>query len=169
MDILISSNLERLLYLAAGSEKCRKYMEELKNDGVFKVDEEIMETLREDFAAFYCDEENTKATIKDVYTQYGYLCDPHTAVGIYAARKYRESGDSAKMLAASTASPFKFTTAVCEALGIERLENEFDALRLLSETAKVQLPENLAQLEQAEIRFTRVIKREEMPSVVEGL
>ena len=169
MDILISSNLERLLYLAAGSEKCREYMEALKNDGVFKVDEETMETLREDFAAFYCDEADTKATIKDVYTQYGYLCDPHTAVGIYAARKYRESGDNAKMLAASTASPFKFTTAVCEALGIERLENEFDALRLLSETAKVQLPENLAQLEEAEIRFTRIIKREEMPSVVEGL
>ena len=125
MDILISSNLERLLWFVLGAEKTRECMEKLNRDGIYKLDDEAMEIIRKDFAGISCSEEETKATIKSVFAEYGYLCDTHTAVAANAASKYDGKN---KMLVVSTASPYKFAPAVLSALGEEVPADDFDAL-----------------------------------------
>lgn len=168
MDILISSNLERLIYFTAGAGKCAEYMNSLSEKGFFKADEALISKFADDFAAFYCDEEQTKSTIKKYFESFDYLCDPHTAVGLYAADKYKEqTGDDRPMLVASTASPYKFSASVLEALGAEIPKDDFEALRKLSEISKTTPPEALAALSGAEVRFDKVIDAKNMALEVE--
>ena len=118
MDILISSNLERLIYLVAGqdSEKTKALMEELKADGSYTITEDMKERLA-DFAAGYADEKETAANIKAVYEETGYVMDTHTSVASYVCRSYREeSKDDKKCVIASTASPYKFVKSVMTAI-----------------------------------------------------
>lgn len=91
MDILISSNLERLLYFAAGPETTKGWMASLAETGRFAIGETLRRTLAADFTACYLDEDETRATIRSLYREYGYLCDPHTAVAAGALRKYPSS------------------------------------------------------------------------------
>ena len=161
MDILISSNLERLLWFTVGAEKTAECMERLAKDGIYTLDNEAMEIIRNDFAGYACSEEETKQTIKDIFSECGYLCDTHTAVAAFAAKKYkRESGN--KMLVVSTASPYKFAPAVLSALGEEVPCDDFDALDKLFAVAKCAIPKNLAGLRDAEVRFTKTIEPSEM-------
>ena len=161
MDILISSNLERLLWFTAGADKTKEYMESLAKDGIYTVDNEVMEVIRKDFAGISCSEEETKATIKNIFKEFGYLCDTHTAVAAKAALEYKkESGN--KMLVVSTASPYKFAPAVLSALGEDVPADDFDALDKLNEVTKVAIPQNLASLRQAEVRFTKTIDPKDM-------
>jgi threonine synthase len=120
-----------------------------------------MEEIRKDFAGYACSEEETKKTISEFFEKYGYLCDTHTAVAANAAMKYAKESQN-KMLVVSTASPYKFAPAVLAALGEEVPSDDFDALDKLNAVTKVVIPQNLASLRDAEVRFTKVIDPEEM-------
>ncbi len=169
MDILVSSNLERLLFYALGGDtgEVRSLMTALERDGVYRMDETVMEKLRTEFSAFCCGEDDCAATIGELWKKHGYLCDPHTAVGFYAAEKYKElSADPGPVVVLSTASPYKFPGAVLRAIGAEAPEDEFeqmDALRRLSGRA---IPPKLASLRAAEERHLDVIGRDEMTAYV---
>ena len=161
MDILISSNLERLLWFVLGADKTRECMEKLAREGVYSLDEESMKLIREDFAGYSCSEEETKKTISELFSEYGYLCDTHTAVAANAAKQYKsEKGN--KMLVVSTASPYKFAPAVLSALGEEVPSDDFDALDKLFAVTKCAIPKNLASLREAEVRFTKTVEPEDM-------
>ena len=159
MDILISSNLERLLWFVLGAEKTRECMEKLNKEGIYKLDDEAMEIIRKDFAGISCSEEETKETIKSVFAEFGYLCDTHTAVAANAAKKF---GGKNKMLVVSTASPYKFAPAVLSALGEEVPADDFDALDKLFAVTKCAIPKNLANLRDAEVRFTETVDPSQM-------
>ena len=161
MDILISSNLERLLWFTAGADKTKECMEKLAKEGIYSLDSQVMEEIRKDFAGYACSEEETKKTISEFFEKYGYLCDTHTAVAANAAMKYAKESQN-KMLVVSTASPYKFAPAVLAALGEEVPSDDFDALDKLNAVTKVVIPQNLASLRDAEVRFTKVIDPEEM-------
>ena len=161
MDILISSNLERLLWFTVGAEKTRECMEKLVKEGIYTLDDETMDIIRKDFAGFACSEEDTARTISELFSEYGYLCDTHTAVAAGAAKQYKsESGN--KMLVVSTASPYKFAPAVLSALGETVPEDDFDALDRLFAVTKTAIPSNLADLRDAEVRFTKTVEPSEM-------
>jgi threonine synthase len=167
MDILISSNLERLLYLVAGSEETAKYMKELQTNGVYKVSDEVMAKIQQDFCGYFCDEENTAETIKNIYTSYNYLADTHSSVAISAAKQYfADEKDAAKRIViASTASPYKFASAVYESLKAEAAPEGPAALDALSELTGVEITAPLAGLEKKTVRFSRVIEKDDMPAV----
>jgi threonine synthase len=167
MDILISSNLERLLWLVAGPEKCASYMEALAKDGVYTVDEQVLEAVQAEFAAYFCDEALTKSVLREFHENLFYLADTHTAVALSAAESYRRSFDEKRtILVASTASPYKFSPAVLESLGKDVPEDGFEALRSLQKISGIPAPARLAALEQAEDRFTEVIAPQDMKAAV---
>ncbi len=169
MDILISSNLERLLYLLAGSEKTKGYMQSLSATGRYEVDAQTLAALQAEFVGYYADEAQTAQTIADTYQAHGYLCDTHTAVGVFAAQQYqKQSGDATPMVVASTANPYKFAADVYAALRGERPTDEFAALTMLSEATKTTIPAPLADLNQKEIRFDpeAAIEADAMPEAV---
>ena len=169
MDILISSNLERLLYLAAGSEKTAEYMKELASAGRYTVSDDVKEKLSACFSAGYCDEEQTAKEIKKIWDREHYLADTHTAVGLYCAEKYIEStGDNRIMLSVSTASPYKFAPSVLRDLTGAVPENELDALDELERVTSVPIPAPLAGIGTRRIRFDpeNAIEPAMMPEVI---
>lgn len=160
MDILISSNLERLLYFTAGAQKVCEYMKSLSETGKYTVDAEVFDAIKSDFSAYYCTEENCKKTISDVFGKYSYLIDPHTAVAVYAAHRFvEENRTGGKNIVASTASPYKFAIDVLKALGQTAPENDFDVLKALSEYSKTDIPAPLAALSGKTVRFTQSIEK----------
>ncbi len=163
MDILISSNLERLLYLKAGASKTAAYMKSLRETGVYRVAPDVHESITRDISGLYCGEEQTEQTIRRTFERYRYLCDTHTAVGLHCAEKYiRESGDSAKTLVVSTASPFKFAVDVCHTLTGKRPEDEMASLEELSAHTGVAAPVQLASLREKAVRFAQVVDSDNM-------
>ena len=167
MDILISSNLERLLYFAAGSEKTAAYMEALKRNGAYTVDGETLATIRECFSGYCTNEEETAKTIRRIYEDHGYLADTHTAVAIHAAEEYvRESGDSRPMVIDSTASPYKFAGNVYRSLTGTDAENDLAALDQLSAYTKTEIPYPLAGIATRKINFDQTIDRDGMVDAV---
>ncbi len=169
MDILISSNLERLLSVTGGPELCASLMEALREKGVYEAPAELMEKLRGSFAAYYLDEEQTMRTIGDAWRNERYLIDPHTAVGLGCVRRYRaETGDGTPVVVASTASPFKFAPAVAEAIGVEGDGDIFSLLGRLSEATGSPVPAPLAEVESLPVRFSRVIDACDMPKIPFG-
>mgnify|MGYP001033514811 CR=1 FL=1 len=167
MDILISSNLERLLYFTAGSEKTAAYMNALKKDGAYTVDAEILAEIRKNFSGYFTTEEETAQTIRETFDRYGYLADTHTAVAIHAAEEYvRESGDLRPMVIDSTASPYKFANDVYRAVSGTEAENELAALEQLSEKTGTAIPYPLAGLASRRVNFEGVIDRTEMAKAV---
>lgn len=171
MDILISSNLERYLYLSVGSEKTSKYMKELSENGRYSVDGETLAKLKESFAGYYCDEESTALTIKETYENCSYLSDTHTAVALHCARKYiEEMGDDAKMLVVSTASPYKFADNVYYSLTGKKSKSSLTALDDLYKLTGVKIPTPLAGIGERKVRFTKSIDRDAMAKeVIESL
>ncbi len=161
MDILISSNLERLLWFTVGAEKTKECMEKLSKDGIYTLDKDAMDVIREDFAGYSASEEETAATVSELFSEWGYLCDTHTAVAANAAKQF-ESESENKMLVVSTASPYKFAPAVLSALGENVPEDDFDALDKLFAVTKTAIPGNLASLREAEVRFTKTIDPKDM-------
>ncbi len=167
MDILISSNLERLLSFTAGKEQTAAYMKDLSEKGVYTVSAEVKAKIDESFKGYCADEAETAATIKNYYTSYNYLSDTHTAVALCAAEKYiSETGDKTPMVVASTASPYKFAADVCASLGLEKPDDDMDALDLLSTYSKTEITYPLRGLARREVRFTEVINADEMPDAV---
>ena len=167
MDILISSNLERLLYVIGGSEKTAAYMKSLSDDGKYTVDADIKAKIDANFSGYYCDEANTAKTIKNTFDKYGYLCDTHTAVGLCCAEQYiAQTKDEKKIILASTASPFKFASDVFVSLTGKPAKDEFSALEELRDYSGVEIPYPLRDLDKKEVRFSKIIEKDDMKSEI---
>ncbi|MBQ9805405.1 MAG: threonine synthase [Clostridia bacterium] len=167
MDILISSNLERLLYFTAGSEKTAAYMESLKKDGVYSVDAETLAEIQKNFSGYFTDEAMTSATIREIYQNYGYLADTHTAVAIHAAEEYvKDTKDTRPMVIDSTASPYKFANNVYRAVTDKDPTTDLAALDELSAATKTEIPYPLAGLADRKVNFEAVVDKTEMAKAV---
>ena len=167
MDILISSNLERLLYFTAGSEKTAEYMKQLNTTGAYTVDADVFAKITENFVGYFADEKTTAETIRACWEKYGYLSDTHTAVAISAAEQYiAESGDTLPMVIDSTASPYKFANNVYRAVSSQEPESDLAALDALAEATQTEIPYPLAGLAQRKVRFDKVVNKEDMAAAV---
>jgi threonine synthase len=171
MDILVSSNLERLLYLLSGdTELVAELMQKLNTEGAYTVPESLLEAIQEEFRAGCCDDAQAAATIGQVFKDHQYLCDPHTAAGWFVAEDYvNQTGDSRPMVVLSTASPYKFPAAVLEAIGGDCSGDEFCQMARLEELSAMPIPKNLASLQGKPERHTDVIDKEEMLEYVLAL
>ena len=172
MDILISSNLERLLYLMTDGNDAliREWFGKLASEGRYEVNDDVKTKLTEEFCAGFCDDEQTKAAIHAVYEKYSYTCDTHTAVAVKVYNDYKEAtGDTTKTVIASTASPYKFSAAVLEAIeGAKSDIEEYDMVEKLAELSKLPVPEALAGLRTKPERFSDVIEKSEQKVYVLG-
>ena len=170
MDILVSSNLERLLYAMSGNNdvETKGYMDALKTKGVYEVSDGIKEKIAALFWGGYADEDATKATIHGLFEQQHYLSDTHTAVAVAVCDDYiRETGDKTPVVIASTASPYKFSKAVLGALDRGDLpETEFDMVEQLHEITGAPVPAPLASLRGKTARFCDVTDKDAMQGVV---
>ena len=168
MDILISSNLERLLYAITGENRqVREYMEELNRTGRYQVSDKVLEKIQRLFVGYCCDDTVTQKVIGTIYRNFDYLIDPHTAVGFSALTQYREeTGDMTPTVVASTASPFKFCDNVLGALGVTNLRDGLDILDQLSEKTGQPVPTPLASLRGKQPRFQRTEEKEHMVDAV---
>ena len=175
MDILISSNLERLLYELSDhdSRKVSNWMQQLNEQGYYKVDAALLGEIQDHFWADWSNQEETLRTIECIYRDCGYVSDTHTAVGIDVYDKYViTTGDLTPTVTLSTASPFKFNESVCSALfGKDELDgkDEFEMLEYLSEKTGWPIPEGLKDLNRKEILHTAVCGKEEMKNLVENI
>ena len=171
MDILVSSNLERLLYLLSGDTKLvAGLMQELNTQGVYTVPAQLLEKIQSQFWAACCDDARAAEIIGRVYKEDGYLCDPHTASGWAAAEDYvAETGDNRPMVVLSTASPYKFPAAVLTAIGGDTSGDEFTQMARLSQMTGVPVPKNLASLQGKPEKHTQVIDKDKMLSFVLSL
>lgn len=165
MDILVSSNLERLLFdMACGdSGRVGAWMKQLRESGVYTVEADIRKVISDMFRADFATEGETMAVIRKVYGDMGYLTDTHTAVGISVLEKYRAAtGDYTTTVVAATASPFKFNRSVTEALfGRDAVKGrtEFELMELLSEKCGLEVPEGLRNLDKKPLKHTGVYGR----------
>lgn len=174
MDILISSNLERLLYHLSGndSDATAALFKSLNENGEYTVNEKMLDEIKALFSAGCCDDKATKATIADTFKNCGYLCDTHTAVGVNVYKAYREkTGDTTTTVIDSTASPYKFAKAVLGAVTNESYtaDNEFDMVSELEEKTGTAAPVQLKSLKGKAPRFTDTRTKEEMQAAVYGL
>ena len=172
MDILISSNLERLIYQIAGgdAEKDQELMNDLKSKGVYAITEEMKKNLA-DFEAGYATEEQVKQTIHDLYTDTGYVIDTHTAVAASVYNEYRKNtGDTAKTVIASTASPYKFARSVMTAIdaSYDAME-EFELIDELHKVSQMDIPNAIEEIRNAEIRHTTECDIDQMEASVKAV
>lgn len=158
MDILISSNLERLLFelYDHDDEKVKNLMTELKNNGKYKIEDEILEKLDEVFSAEFASEEEMNQAISETYKNDGYLIDTHTAVAVNCLSKSNLFGE--KTIIASTASAFKFPKSVLSALSQDNDLSDLEALKKLSKFSNLEIPKPLQNLDKKEVRFDKVLK-----------
>ena len=170
MDILVSSNLERLLYLLSGDDRLvAGLMKQLNEQGAYEVPAGMLDKLRELFWAGCCDDAGAKAAIGGVWAKEHYLCDTHTAVAWNVAQQYKkENPDHNAVVVLSTASPYKFPAAVLEGIGEQAGGDEFDVMEQLHEVTGVPVPKNLATLREREVRHRDVIDQDEMLKYVLG-
>ena len=168
MDILISSNLERLLLaITQEDSEVRKYMEQLKETGRYEVSERVRDKIQKLFAGYCCGDAETQKIIGAIYRKFDYLIDPHTAVGFSALGQYRnETGDQTPAIVASTASPFKFCDNVLSALGITEQAEGLDILEQLSKASGQPVPAPLAALRDKQPRFHETVERDHMVDAV---
>ena len=167
MDILISSNLERLLYTVAGAQRTAAYMSALAKDGKYTVDADVKAKIDESFVGYFCDEDLTAKTIRDTFAAHHYLCDTHTAVGLAAARQYIAAhGGTRKIVLASTASPYKFANDVYTALTGKSADDELSALSALAAYSHTEIPAPLAGIDKRTVRFTKTVDVCDMPADV---
>jgi len=169
MDILISSNLERMLFELSGNDDkaVAKMQNDLSSSGTFTVSDDIKNAMGELFFGGCCDDEATLKTIDELFKEYGYLCDTHTAVAMNVYKQYVEkTGDDRPTVIASTASPYKFANSVLSAVSDKKGESEFDTVRLLSDETKTAIPKPIEALENASVRFKELCEKEEMLQAV---
>ena len=165
MDILVSSNLERLLFLLSGCDDAyvADLMAQLKETGKYRVSDEMLAALGEEFWAGCCNDEGTLRSIGEIWQKYGYLCDTHTAVGWNVADQYlAETGAQRPLVVLSTASPYKFPAAVLKALGQSAEGDEFRVMEQLHELTGVPMPENLSGLRDKQVLHRDVIEKDEI-------
>ena len=172
MDILVSSNLERLLYLMSGQDTAlvADLMGQLSKDGFYTVPEQLRNAIQESFWAGCCDDAGSQAAIARVWEAHRYLCDPHTATGWAVAEDYvNQTGDARPLVVLSTASAYKFPAAVLEALGGDTAGDEFHQMEALCALTGVAIPGNLAGLKEKTPIHTGVIPKDTMLSFVQSL
>lgn len=163
MDILISSNLERLLYFVAGSGTVVNCMGSLSDCGAYKIPDDILEVIKRDFCGFFANEANTCEAILNTYDTYGYLADPHTGVGLYCSDNHaKESQSNNHTVVLSTASPFKFASSVYKALTNCIPPDGYEALTALSDLTSEPITTPLAELDKRTVRFSRVCSPDDM-------
>lgn len=171
MDILISSNLERLLYHICGEDDkliC-DLMSNLNDSGNYTVSEELLTAIKNDFAAGYCDEDSVNSTIKNLFDKYSYLCDTHTAVAVNVYENYvSETKDDVVTVIDSTASPYKFSKSVLSAIidGAMSELDEFDMVDELNKITKAEVPMPLKAIKDKKVRFNNVCDKESMSDMV---
>mgnify|MGYP002510219999 CR=1 FL=1 len=171
MDILISSNLERLIYLIAGedSERTKALMAGLKDGGSYGITDDMRQRLA-DFAAGYATEEETAGCIRSVFEKTGYVMDTHTAVAAHVCGQYRsKSKDTRKCVVASTASPYKFVKSVMTAIDDKyKPEDEFTLLEELRKVSGVDMPQAIRDILNAEVLHTKECDADKMKDIVNG-
>ncbi len=170
MDILISSNLERLLYLMCGQgdAQIKEWFAALAETGRYEVTDDIKAKLKKDFAAGFCTDDETRATIRKIFQKYSYTLDTHSAVAVKVYEDYKAAtGDNTKTVIASTASPYKFSASVLEAIEGQKPDiDEYAMIDRLSELSGYEIPASLAALKTVPVRFDRVISKEEQKGYV---
>jgi threonine synthase len=172
MDILVSSNLERLLFELSGrnARLVSQWMKGLKNSGRYQVDEKTQKKMSSIFFAGYCNDEDTLGTIKEIYEKFGCLVDTHTAVAIDVYDKYIVSTqDLSKTLIASTASPYKFCRSVARAiLGSEASDNrtETELMKMLRDKTGISIPVGLQELDGRPVLHETVCRKDEMKDLI---
>jgi len=169
MDILISSNLERLLFDLSGQNdaEVRGYMAALAKDGRYEVSDTIKAELTAQYWGGSCSEGDCLATVGAYWKEHGYLIDTHTAVAVNVMEQYRAaSGDDTVTVVVSTASPYKFGDSVLAAIGEEPVENSLDRLDQMHALTGVEIPRRLAALRGKERRFDQVSEKLAMEDVV---
>jgi threonine synthase len=164
MDILVSSNLERLLFMMSdcNSELVAGLMKDLNEKGRYTVPAEMLQKIQAEFGAGFCGDKETAKTIDAVWKKYGYLMDTHTAVAWAVSEEYKKENPEEPVIVLSTASPFKFPHAVLEALGETPATDEFDCLEQLAEVSRLPIPKNLAGLKEAKVLHDTVIEKDDL-------
>ena len=170
MDILISSNLERLIYDMSGnnSDELSSYMSMLAADGKYEVSDAIKVKLSEEFVGGYATDDETKATVSATFDKFGYLADTHTGVAIKVYNDYvKETGDLTETVIVSTASPYKFAADVLDAVSPnENNPTGVEAMDVLSKATDTVIPTPLRDLDKREVRFTDVCDADDMIKAV---
>ena len=170
MDILISSNLERLIYKIAGADAAKDVtlMQNLATEGKYEITDEMKAQLK-DFYGNYASEKETAEEIAEVYKKTGYIMDTHTAVASKVYRKYvAETGDQTKTVIASTASPYKFTRSVMDAIDADKYKGmgDFGLVDALCELSGVKVPQAIEEIRTAPVLHKNVVETEDMPKIV---
>lgn len=171
MDILVSSNLERLLFEICGRDSATVlgWMDALRDHGSYDIPASAREKLAAEFYADFCDDVETGKAIRRVFEQHKYLMDPHTAVAQAVYDKYREStGDKTPTVIVSTANPYKFTPDVWQSLAGETVTDAFAAAEKLSERTGVPIPESIRELKTAPILHNGVAEKDTMGDAVDS-
>ena len=172
MDILISSNLERLIYRLAGedAEKCAELMKSLSEGGEYTITDEMKAQLQ-DFYGNFCSEDETAEAISETYKGSNYVIDTHTAVAAGVYKKYvSDTDDHAPTVIASTASPYKFTRSVMEALGEDHKDlDDFGLVDALSRLSGVPVPRAVEEIRTAPVLHDRVVDAPDMPDAVRDI
>lgn len=169
MDILISSNLERMLYLFSegNAEYVSSLQKSLSEKGVFEINDDMKQKFKTVFYGGCCDDNETINTIREYYSEYGYLCDTHTAVALSVYKKYvEETGDDTLTVIASTASPYKFSKSVLSAISDNIPDGEFETVEALKEKTNVSVPKPIEDLRNAKVRFSDVIEKDGLENAV---
>ncbi|MEG0691508.1 MAG: threonine synthase [Oscillospiraceae bacterium] len=169
MDILISSNLERLLFDLAGEDDnaIKEWFALLNEQGNYEVSDVVKAKLQENFYGGYCDDEETKATIAEVFNKYSYLCDTHTAVAVKVYEDYcKKTGDNKKVIIASTANPYKFAGSVLSAIKEPASSDEYNQIDELNQLSGLELPLELESLKDSTIRFALSIDKADIKQEV---
>jgi len=169
MDILVSSNLERLLWAISEGEaqKVKELMNSLKEKGYYRIDSETKKRLK-DFYGVFAPQEESRRCIKEIFEESKYLIDPHTAVAYTVYKKYvKETGDKTKTVIVATASPFKFTKSVMESIDSRYKKfNDFKLIEKMSDLAQVPIPSGIRDIEKMPILHKMVCKKEEMKAKI---
>ncbi len=171
MDILISSNLERMLYHLYDNDAqiINNLMKDLKEKGSYKVSDDVLAKLQKEFFGGFCDDKDCAATIKNLFDEYHYLCDTHTAVAVNVYQQYKNAtGDTTPCVIASTASPYKFASAVLPALSDNGCDDEFAMLARLSEVSGTPIPAPLANLHDKKVIHTKCVNKTEMSDFIKN-
>ena len=161
LDILVSSNLERLVYfLCEDASLVKKYMDQLNETGVYEVDDDVFKKVQRYFTAGCLDEDKVLEVIGQCYRDTGYLLDTHTAIGYGVYKQYqKETNNQTKTILLSTASPYKFPGSVYQAISGEKLD-EYKAVEALNKKTNVSVPKPLQGIDKREVLHTKVIDKE---------
>ena len=167
IDILVSSNLERLLYLKSkDTNLVNRLMEDLKKNKEYQISEELLSSIKQDFKGIYVKENEVSKIIKEYYDKYNYLIDPHTAVALMAAKKDNSKN---KKVILSTASPFKFSKDVYKCLTEKEINDDLNAIETLEKYTNLKVPNSLSNLKNMEVIFKEVIKKDDKDIIINKL